>query len=189
MRECFQFESMSMLDHGRDIRSWYVDLKRVILGGQPVNPWRLPSWIYSDAIRESLSSVDDRSVELYQVYHDCGKPLCRTVDVDGRQRFHDHADVSRRRWLECSDGSPESLRIADLIAMDMDVHLLRADGVEEFARRPEALTLLLTGLCELHSNAQMFGGLDSTGFKIKFKNIERFGSRIVKAKETDTNDR
>jgi hypothetical protein len=39
--------------------------------------------------------------------------------------------------------------------------------------------LLLTGLCELHSNAQMFGGIDSTSFKIKFKQLERLGKKVI----------
>jgi hypothetical protein len=73
------------------------------------------------------------------------------------------------------------MHVADLIGMDMDVHLLSASGVEEFSRRSQALPLLMTGLCEIHSNAQMFGGTDSPGFKIKYKNIDRFGSRIVGA--------
>ena len=51
------------------------------------------------------------------------------------------------------------------MAMDMDVHTLKSEGIEEFAQRPEAASLLLTGLCEIHSNAQMFGGMESTGFK------------------------
>jgi hypothetical protein len=179
MRECFQFKTMSMLDHGNDIREWYVDLKRVIMGEKSEKIWQLPSWIHSPAIRKCIDSIDDSLVELYQVYHDCGKPLCRTVDRCGKQHFPDHAAVSKQRWLECADMSSESLQIADLIGMDMDVHTLKADDVEEFSRRPQALTLLLTGLCELHSNSQMFGGTDSTGFKIKFKSINKFGFRIV----------
>ncbi len=179
MRECFQFESMSMLDHGNDIRSWYVDLKRIIMGLEPEKTWHLPTWIASPAIKRYVEALDDEIVELYQVYHDCGKPLCRTVDPGGRQHFPDHAAVSAQRWSECSDGSPEARQIRDLIAMDMDVHTLKADAVTEFAKRPQALTLLLTGLCELHSNSQMFGGTDSTGFKIKFKSINKFGFRIV----------
>jgi len=179
MRECFQFESMSMLDHGLDVRSRYLDM----IGDRKMG-WRLPAWVESPAVREHLRAADDRIVGLYQVYHDCGKPAVREVDAEGRQHFPGHALASHRRWLECSDGSPEALEVADLIAMDMDVHLLRAAGVEEFARRPQALTLLLTGLAEIHSNARMFGGIDSVGFKIKYKNIDRFGARVVAAKES-----
>ncbi len=183
MRECFQFESMSMLDHGNSVREWYLDLRRVIMDLESTKEWRLPKWISSPVVRRFVESVDDGMMELYQVYHDCGKPLCRVIDGEGRQHFPDHAEVSCRRWMECSDGSREAFQVGNLILMDMDVHRLKAVDVEEFSKRPQALALLLTGLCELHSNAQMFGGVDSTGFKIKFKNIERFGSRIVSSLE------
>jgi len=168
-----------MLDHGNDIREWYLDLKRVTMGLKPEKTWQLPSWIHSSEIRKHIEATDDQIVELYQVYHDCGKPMCRTVDRCGKQHFQDHAAVSKQRWIECSDGSSEALQIADLIGMDMDVHTLKAADVDEFTKRHQALTLLLTGLCELHSNSQMFGGTDSTGFKIKFKSINKFGFRIV----------
>jgi hypothetical protein len=54
-----------------------------------------------------------------------------------------------------------------------------ADGVKEFSQNPYALTLLLTGLAEIHSNCQMFGGFDSTSFKIKFKCISQRGKQII----------
>lgn len=183
MRECFQFESMSMLDHGKDVRRWFNDLRSLVLDGKSSSDWRLPDWIGSPAILREMEDLDSRIVGLYQVYHDCGKPLCREVDAEGRQHFPCHAAASKARWLECADGSPEALEVAELIGMDMDVHQLRASGVEEFASRPQALVLLLTGLAEIHSNARMFGGIDSVGFKIKYKNIDRFGARIVAAKE------
>jgi hypothetical protein len=68
---------------------------------------------------------------------------------------------------------------AELILHDMDIHLLKSSGVDEFSKNPFALTLLLTGLAELHSNAQMFGGLDSISFKIKFKSINQRGKQIL----------
>lgn len=178
MRECFQFKTMSMLDHGEDVRSWYEDLQNLVMSSPTPSTarfakWKMPSWIGSDAIRQHFLTADDEIIRLYQIYHDCGKPLCREVDSDGKQHFPNHAETSKARWLECG-GSPE---VAELIGMDMDVHRLKACEVEEFASRPQAMTLLLTGLCELHSNAQMFGGIESTGFK--FKKLERFGARIV----------
>jgi hypothetical protein len=184
MKECFQFKTMSMLDHGEDVRSWYEDLQNLLMSSPRPSErrfaaWKLPSWIESNVIRQHFLTADDEVIRLYQVYHDCGKHLCREVDAEERQHFPNHAAVSKQRWLDCG-GSAE---VGDLIGMDMDVHQLKACDVEEFAARPQALTLLLTGLCELHSNAQMFGGIDSTGFKIKFKNLERFGKRIIEACE------
>jgi hypothetical protein len=179
MRECFQFKTMSMLDHGLDVRAWYLDLLQLRRNRFPQKQWMFPDWIEDALLLQQREKLDPTLVELYQIYHDCGKPLCRTVDGEGKQHFPDHSLVSRDRWLECSDGSPAALLVADLIAQDMDIHLLRSVGVDEFKSRPHAVTLLLTGLCELHSNASMFGGVGSTGFKIKYKNIDRFGARIV----------
>jgi hypothetical protein len=178
MRTCFQFENVSVLDHGESVHAWFCDLYEHLKNGTPLKrEWRLPDWIYDPIIKERL--LDFEILRIYQIYHDCGKPLCRTVDSEGRQHFPNHAEVSRQRWLECSDGSQTAQQIARLIGMDMDIHLLKADGIEEFAQRPEAISLLLTGLSELHSNALMFGGIESTGFKIKWKHINKAGKRIL----------
>jgi uncharacterized protein YlaN (UPF0358 family) len=68
----------------------------------------------------------------------------------------------------------------------MYIHLLKSDGVDEFCKNPNAITLLLTGLSEIHSNSQMFGGIDSISFKIKWKCINKRGKQIlekIKAKQ------
>lgn len=106
MRECFQFESMNMLDHGESVREWYEDLRSRVLGEAYLFTWRLPSWIDSPLIKEHFLTANDEVIRLYQIYHDCGKPLCRTVDAEGKQHFPNHAEVSKARWLECG-GSQE----------------------------------------------------------------------------------
>ncbi len=180
MRECFQFKDMSVLDHGLSVHEWFKDLHKHLTQGTPLeHQWRMPEWIHDPLLVEKLLDFD--ILTTYQIYHDCGKPFCRTVDQDGRQHFPNHAEVSRQRWLECSDGSPEALQIAALIGMDMDVHLLKSEGIAEFAARPEAVSLLVTGLCELHSNSVMFGGIESVNFKIKWKALNKVGSRILAA--------
>lgn len=187
MLTCFQFEDMNVLQHGQSIHEWYCDLYDHLFHGKPLKlQWRLPGWL-NDAqpiIKEKLLDFD--ILKTYQIYHDCGKPLCRTVDENGKQHFPNHAAVSKQRWLECSDGSPEALAIAELIGMDMDIHLLKSDGLEEFANRKEAISLLLTGLCEIHSNARMFGGIESTGFKIKWKHLDKMGKRIIERMKSDS---
>ncbi|MBY0552646.1 MAG: hypothetical protein K2W95_35515 [Candidatus Obscuribacterales bacterium] len=178
MRECFQFQQLTVLDHGLSVHEWFKDLYAHLTQGTPLQRiWRLPDWINDPLIPQKL--LDFELLQTYQVYHDCGKPLCRTVDADERQHFPNHAEASRKRWLECSDGSPVALQIADLIAMDMDAHLLKADGIAEFAARREAISLLVTALCEIHSNADMFGGIESVNFKIKWKALEKTGKRIL----------
>jgi hypothetical protein len=110
--------------------------------------------------------------------HDCGKPFCLTIDEEGRKHFPNHAQIS----YDVFKSLFEDGLAAELILHDMDIHLLKADGVEEFAKRPNALTHLLIGLSELHSNARMFGGIDSTSFKIKYKALDSRGKQITKIK-------
>lgn len=169
---------MTILDHGISVADWFKDLHESLFQGKALERnWRLPDWISDPLIKSQLLDFD--LLQTYQVYHDCGKPFCREIDERGRQHFPNHAAVSCQRFLECSDGSKTAHQIARLIAMDMDIHLLKADGLEEFASRPEAISLLITGLCEIHSNAQMFGGIESTSFKIKWKQIDKIGKRIL----------
>lgn len=62
----------------------------------------------------------------------------------------------------------------------MEIHLIKAKDLEEFCKNKSmAITLLIAGLCEIHSNADMFGGIDSTSFKIKWKQINQRGKRII----------
>jgi hypothetical protein len=63
--------------------------------------------------------------------------------------------------------------------MDMDIHILSADALKEFSERPEAISLLITGLAEIHSNASMFGGIESTSFKIKWKHLNKRGRQLL----------
>jgi len=62
----------------------------------------------------------------------------------------------------------------------MEIHLLKDAGVPAFAARPQAIALLLTGLAEIHANADMFGGIDNDSFKIKWKQIDKRGRAILK---------
>lgn len=45
-----------------------------------------------------------------------------------------------------------------------------------------AKTNLIAGLSEIHANASMFGGIDSTSFKIKWKQISKRGKKILALK-------
>lgn len=175
MRSCSQTAGMTVLEHGEMVSAHYEDLVSHLRHGTPLAyEWRLPDWIGDPALLDGLPSDED--MREYHVFHDCGKPMCRTVDEDGRQHFPDHAAVSKAAWLAI--GGDEG--IGDLIGMDMDIHLLKDDGVEAFARRTQAQALLLTGLSEVHANASMFGGIGSVSFKIKWKHIDKRGRAILK---------
>lgn len=174
MATCEQMPGLSVLAHGKSVWSYYEDLIGHLKYNAPLkHAWRLPDWVRAPALIEG--QLPEAVVQEYLVHHDCGKPFCRTVDEEGRQHFPDHARVSEGLWR--SAGGTE--QAATLMGMDMDIHLLKGEGVEAFAQRPEAATLLLAGLAEVHSNAEMFGGIESTGFKMKLKNLQRRGKRIV----------
>lgn len=108
--------------------------------------------------------------------HDCGKPYCLEIDSEGKRHYPGHAQKSFEVFNSIYDNTIAS----ELILHDMDIHLLKSDGVEEFMKNPNYLTHLLIGLSEIHSNAEMFGGIESTSFKIKWKSINSRGNQIFK---------
>ncbi len=174
MLSCEQTSGMNMMQHGASVVEYFTDLQNHILNGSTLTlEWKLPDWATDPKIWNALYDMD--TIQEYQLFHDCGKPFCKEVDDEGKQHFPNHAAVSERIWREVG-GNPTA---ATLMGMDMDIHLLKDLGIEEFAKRPEAATLLLTGLAEIHSNARMFGGIDSTSFKIKWKQLNKRGKKIL----------
>lgn len=174
MSSCEQTRGMTILQHGEMVRDYYADLLDHLTRGAPlIFEWRLPEWATRPEVLAALPSREIMGE--YHLFHDCGKPFCRTVDEDGRQHFPDHANVSKAIWLR--HGGDQ--KIGDLIGMDMDAHLLKADDIPEFASRPQACALLLTALAEIHANASMFGGIESTSFKIKWKHLDKRGRQVL----------
>lgn len=173
MRECMQMPGMSVLAHGVMVARYFEDLQQHVLHGAALKyEWVLPEWAHSPTLWERL--LPFKTVRRYQIYHDCGKPFCHEVDEDGRSHFPGHAQKSAAIWQALGQCEHE----VELMARDMDAHLLKAEGVETFCQTPYAATLLLTALAELHANAAMFGGVESVSFKIKFKNLSRRGKAI-----------
>ena len=176
MKGCEQTKNVSVLQHGESVKDYLFDLISHLRNDTPLKyQWKLPDWIYTNKDLILSSLPDDETLELYTVYHDAGKPFCLTIDEDGKRHFPNHAEVSYNIFKQVFDNDIAT----ELIRHDMDIHLLKADGVEEFSKNPYALTLLLTGLAEIHSNANMFGGLQSTSFKIKQKCISQRGKQII----------
>jgi hypothetical protein len=198
MCDCEQTKGQSVWDHGTSVKEWAFDLISLLKDGKTEDSagypktlppsckaWRLPSWIteYKQKIAGAL--LPDQAIAYYTQWHDCGKPFCRQVDADGRVHFPDHAKVSAEKWRElyCENGRLGSLFehwVYNMILWDMDVHTMKAEDVPEFCKRQEAISLLIVALSELHSNAQLFGGTESTSFKIKWKQIDKRGRAICK---------
>ena len=175
MANCEQTHGLSVLAHGYSVSSYFHDLRNHVINGEPLKyEWRLPEWVADRSLWDSMPDIS--IIDNYHIYHDCGKPYCLEVDDEGKRHFPNHADVSASKW-ESLGGDPLEV---DFMRRDMDIHLLKADGIEKFMEFEHWPTLLFTGLAEIHANASMFGGIGSTSFKIKWKNINKRGNAIIK---------
>jgi len=176
MKICQQTKSQSVLEHGFSVKNHMMDLlNHLELGTNLKYQWKLPEWIYEekDFILQHLE--ERKTLKIYTIMHDCGKPLCLQIDSEGKRHFPNHAEVSYQTFVKFYD-YPVA---AQLILHDMGIHTLKSEGVEEFSNSPYAITHLIVGLAEIHSNAKMFGGIDSTSFKIKHKCICKRGKQII----------
>lgn len=176
MQHCPQTDTQSVYQHGISVKEHTFALIQMLQSGETQNGWILPNWFfqYRQQILARLLPLD--IIEEYTIYHDCSKPYCIQYDNMGKKHFPNHAELSYQKWLEVGGNEDAAL----LMKMDMDIHSLKDKDVEIFCKKSQAITLLLVGLAEIHSNAVMFGGLDSISFKIKYKQISRRGGAICK---------
>lgn len=175
METCDQTKGQSVYQHGVSVN---LHVNQLISGD--TSDWKLPDWFdryKSDLLKNTHSReiIDD-----YTIFHDCGKPFCKTIDEDGKTHFKNHAEVSKKTFLEY-DGNHV---VAKLIGDDMVIHTDTADQIQSKIENDwtiqDACTLLIVALSEIHSNAKLFGGIDSISFKQKFKKIEQRGKQICK---------
>lgn len=175
MSECEQTRGQSVLQHGINVCDYFDDL----ISGRN-KEWALPEDIETQIDHMLLRSHDISTIKRYLRYHDCGKPFCRTVDDEGRVHFPDHANVSKELWLSIF---PEDQVVANLIGWDMSLHSEKSVEIAERLKNEwtekDAMTLCLASLSEVHSNAAMFGGTESTSFKSKFKKIRQRVRQIL----------
>lgn len=166
MKACCQFENINMIDHGNMVHHEYNQMISKLEDGdhdelilQQLYPFLKPLLMPSS------------DIETYQMFHDCGKPFC-TPD-DGK-KYPDHAEHSYNQWLTLY---PESTTIAELMRYDMVFH---EGAPDDFYSHRLAPTLYLTAWAEIYANCQMFGGQDSTSFKIKRKKLIQQGKKFLK---------
>lgn len=176
MRNCYQFKDLSVLGHGLAVKRKASKLVKGDFQG-----FTLPDWFKDNFTQISECIYDWKVVKRYAIWHDCGKPYCRTVDPEGKQHFDGHAEQSKRTFLEKVS---QNNVVADLIGNDMLLHTCKADELEICLKsgklnKPDAFTLLIVAFAELHANAEMFGGTDSVSFKIKYKQLDKRGKQIL----------
>lgn len=166
MKACYQFENINMYDHGLMVADEYEKLILSLESGSCDEPILQQLYAF---LKPNL--IGEVKRYLYQVFHDCWKPFCEPCD--GR-KYPDHAEHSYNQWLTLF---PESIDIAELMRYDMVFHEGASD---DFYRHRLAPTLYLTAWAEIYANCQMFGGQDSTSFKIKRKKLIRQGKKFLK---------
>lgn len=105
---------------------------------------------------------------MYHEFHDCGKPACLIIDAEGKRHYPNHAEWSKQQYVEIfvSNGT-----VPELIGMDMDFHTKSGEDLIDLWKSPLAPTLYFTAWAEIIANSSMFGGQDSTSFKIKKKRL------------------
>lgn len=174
MKQCLQTENQSVYQHGLSVWNYTEQLINILKSGNVPDGFKIPNWFiqYNKFLLKALLPIN--IIEEYTIHHDCGKPYCLSTDENGKRHFPNHTEVSKYTWQSIG-GCPTVTR---LISMDMMIHTMKACDIENFIKHPEAITLLIVGLAEVHANAQMFGGIESTSFKIKWKQIDKRGKVI-----------
>lgn len=187
MNECEQTKGMSVLDHGLSVWEALESIRNILEGKETEKDYKLPEWLInnSDKFLKTFYEIGEYALRKYTILHDIGKPFCRTVDENGKVHFPDHAKESVKTWERISYNSKTDNLISKLIAEDMDIHLLRPkDAIIYKQTHNFWMIQLLVGLSELHANSTMFGGIESDGFKIKYKYLDKCGAKMLLDSET-----
>ena len=167
-----QTPSQTVLEHGYSVWSYVEKILH-----KDTHDMKLPSW-FIEHYDELLANIHPLSVHKeYAIMHDCGKPYCLEVDDEGRRHFPNHAAVSEQTYRSLPDADES---VARLIGLDMLLHTGTAEEiVQHNLSILDAYTLIITSFAEIHSNAAMFGGIDSTSFKIKWKKLDKRGKMLL----------
>ena len=183
MAACEQMSGYSTLQYGLDCYQNYDNLIEYI-GLQRLDEpdWKFPDWcrLYGPELSHNLH--DHKTAERYIIFHDCGKWACLTTDADGKRHFPNHAEVSQNIFREHFDHETA----AKLIGWDMVMHTMKDADIDYWLSQwsiKDACTLMLASLAEIHANAALFGGekgIESTSFKIKWKQVDKRGKAICK---------
>lgn len=159
-----------MLDHGLSV--WKYTEKLI---NSDTSDMILPQWYITnkEKLLNNLHSID--TIREYNIYHDSGKHLCLIIDENGKRHYPNHAEVSKKAWLDIGGNE----LTGHLIGLDMMFHTKTFEQIIEFNLDiKDICTLMLTALAELHANAEMFGGITSDSFKIKMKKLTKLGNKI-----------
>lgn len=174
MKKCEQASGLSIYQHGLDVANRYRDLWNMLEDGRNLYDWSIVDETLQQLKLIKLKALDPKQARQYHIFHDCGKPLCQTIDADGRKHFPHHAAKSAQIYRAILEDD----ETAELIELDMWCHTAKGEEIDRFIAYSHAPTLLLTAWAEIHANAEMFGGFDSISFKIKKKQLTKITKRL-----------
>jgi hypothetical protein len=171
MLDCYQFKDMNMLEHGQMVHEYFIDLHGLLANRPTKFQWDIPEETQNQLASMFKDVLLIPQVKDYHLFHDNAKFESKYIDEDGKQHFPDHALNSYNRWLSCGgDGIT-----AYLILNDMYYHITKPNCVTLITY---GATLLWTAWAEVHANAEMFGGVESTSFKIKKKHLIKVTKKV-----------
>ena len=169
MNTTYQFKTQTILQHGQSVHEHF---KKIInaFDTQDYSKYQIPQNLrhYWPKIKKKLYHFD--LLKQYHLYHDCGKPYCLHVDVDGRQHFKNHALVSYDVYTKIfSDDT-----IAKFIRYDMMFHSGTPEEIDVFIKEHDKrflLSLWTTSLAEIYSNSEMFAADNQKSFHKKYDKL------------------
>jgi hypothetical protein len=176
MKSCRQTPTQTILEHGESVWATTNYLLSIMRGAKNTNQYPLPKFFELYLFELNQDMLDDKDIETYTTYHDLSKPFIQTIDEFGKTHFPNHAEESARLWTSIGG----NYVIAHLMKNDMVLHACSAADIPDFIDDPYLPTQLIVALAEIISNAQLFGGFESSSFKAKFKQISRRGNQICK---------
>lgn len=183
MEDCKNSLGQSVLEHGLSVKDHLFDLIEFLRNPEAHQKfsWKYPQWIFRHTNNILQNVLDEFTLQKYAVMHDCGKPFCKTIDENGRVHYPGHS-LKSFEVFKTFNNDPI---IAELIKRDMDMHTMDSSLIVEdnqIRSKEEVkknVTLLITALSEIHANAELFGGLNSDSFRIKWKQLDRIGNLLL----------
>lgn len=178
MRNTYQFQNIDMLQHGEMVFNEYQKLMNAIKNKDEGYFKEIGfsfDWEFIDNLYEN--QYDMETMQSYQIYHDCGKHLSKTIDENGKIHYPNHAQHSSDLYGQYFDNPIAQ----DLILKDLNFHTFKCEQMNQWLEEENKKTLAslyLTAWSEILANASMFGGIDSDSFKIKRKRLIQHGKKL-----------
>lgn len=171
MKQTLQTEGMDIFQHG--LLVW--KFTRKILDNNTTG-MKIPEWFIKNREYILTNCYDRKTIKQYAIFHDIGKPDTLVYDEYEKRHFPNHAEVSANIWRQ-NGWCP---KIGQLIGLDMMFHTETVEQITQRQLNKKIIcTILISSLAELHANAEMFGGITSQSFCIKFKRLNQRAKRIL----------